>query len=86
MIKMQYDMTGMKPMNRETAAEIAISASKFESTFTMESGNSIINMKSMLGLLSYALPMTGVVNLAAEGSDEAEMMEKMKKILDDLKN
>lgn len=74
MIKKQFDMTFLKPFTRESAAEIAIAASKFECTFTMESGNSIINMKSMLGLLSHARPMHGQVNLVADGIDEEDAM------------
>ena len=81
MIKKMYNMTEMKPFNRESAAEVAIAASKFDSTFTMESGNSIINMKSMLGLLSHALPK-GEIALVADGADEAEAMEAVCQLLE----
>ncbi|MBE5779640.1 MAG: HPr family phosphocarrier protein [Clostridiales bacterium] len=75
MIKQKFDLTGLKPFSRESAAEIAIAASRFESILTMESGNSIINMKSMLGLLSHAVPMKGEVTLVADGADETQVME-----------
>ena len=82
MLKRQFDLSGVKPFNRESTAEIAIAASRFESTFTMESGNSIINRKSMLGLLSHALPMKGEVTLAADGPDEEQVMDAILALLD----
>jgi phosphotransferase system HPr (HPr) family protein len=81
MIKKTFDMTGMKPFNRESAAEVAIAASKFDSTFTMEHGNSIINMKSMLGLLSHALPK-GEISLVADGADENQAMDVVCELLE----
>lgn len=82
MLKRQFDLTGVKPFNRESAAEIAIAASRYESTLTLESGNSIINMKSMLGLLSHAVPMKGEVTLSADGPDEEQVMDAILSLLE----
>ena len=63
------------PITRETAARIASAASRYESTFTMEHGNSVLNLKSMLGLLSQVLPQDGQVILTTDGQDERQAME-----------
>lgn len=81
MKKITFSMDKMRPFTRETAAEITIAASHFDSTFTMESGNSIINMKSMLGLLSHAI-LKGEVTLVTDGADEEAAMNTVCRLLE----
>lgn len=69
------------PINRESAARIATAASRYQSTFTMEHGNSVINLKSMLGLLSQSFPKDGKVILTADGPDEEDAIEELTKVL-----
>ena len=57
MRKEMLNMKNMRPINREIAGQVATLASRFDCTFVMEFANSIVNMKSMLGLLSQMLPM-----------------------------
>lgn len=71
------------PITRETAAKIAAAASHYDCTFTMEHGNSVLNLKSMLGLLSQVLPQDGVVTLSADGQDEKQAMEAVCQIIMD---
>ena len=47
----------------------------------MEFANSIVNMKSMLGLLSQMLPMNDTVALRTEGDGENEAMDAMLKLV-----
>ncbi|MDD3334851.1 MAG: HPr family phosphocarrier protein [Eubacteriales bacterium] len=75
------NITSLLPINREKAAAIAKAASRYECTFLMEHGNSILNMKSMLGLLSQSFPQDGVVTLAADGVDEEQAMEEVLSLL-----
>ena len=69
------------PINRETAARIVTTASRYRSTFTMEHGNSVINLKSMLGLLSQAVPKDGQITLTADGPDEEDAIGALKDVL-----
>ena len=76
------DLENMIPINREIAARVATVASHYDCTFVMEFANSILNMKSMLGLLSQTLPMNDTVMLRAEGEGENEAMDAMLKLLE----
>lgn len=58
MRKEMLNLKNMRPINREIAGQVATLASRFDCTFVMEFANSIVNMKSMLGLLSQMLPMS----------------------------
>lgn len=71
MIRQPINIKALLPMKRQTAAEIASMASRFDCTFTFESRNVILNAKSMLGLLSMALPEDGDVTVNMDGKDEA---------------
>lgn len=81
MIQEKVNLKTLLPMKRQTAAEVATLASRFECTFTLEAQNLILNAKSMLGLLSMALPTDGEVLLTADGTDEAQAVASMKDLL-----
>lgn len=70
MIRRDINIKELLPMKRQTAAEIATLASRFECTFTLEARNVILNAKSMLGLLSMALPDDGQITVNVDGKDE----------------
>lgn len=75
------NISHLLPITRETAANIATCASRYECTFTMVHGNSVLNMKSMLGLLSQILPRDGQVTLTADGEDEDRAIADMQRLL-----
>jgi phosphotransferase system HPr (HPr) family protein len=81
MIRQPINIKSLLPMKRQTAAEIATMASRFDCTFTLESRNVILNAKSMLGLLSMALPESGEVLLTADGKDEAAAITAMSDLI-----
>lgn len=82
MKQVSVNLSSLLPVTRATAAKIASAASRYECTFTMEHGNSILNMKSMLGLLSQMMPKDGVVLLTADGPDEEQAMEAVLALID----
>lgn len=75
------DLSRFLPIDRETAAKIATTASHYECTFTMEHGNSVLNLKSMLGLLSQIMPKDGIVTLKADGADEEAALADLLKVV-----
>lgn len=77
MIRESINLLPILPMKRQSAASIASLASRFDCTFTLEAQNVILNAKSMLGLLSMALPESGDVVLCADGDDETEAIRAM---------
>lgn len=77
MIREPINLKPILPMKRQTAAEIATLASRYDCTFVFESRNVILNAKSMLGLLSMTIPEDGEVTITADGTDEAAAVSAM---------
>ncbi len=84
MIQLPINLKPLLPMSRVTAAAIATQASRNECTFTLEARNVILNAKSMLGLLSMALPEDGQVVLKVDGENEEAALKGMKDLLNRL--
>lgn len=70
MIRTQLDLQPMIPFTRMTAARLAAAAGKFDCRLTLECEGLVLNMKSMLGLLSQAKLPDGKATLVADGPDE----------------
>lgn len=81
MIRQPANIKPILPMKRQTAAEIATLASRYDCTFTLESRNVILNAKSMLGLLSMALPDDGEIIISVDGQDEQAAINAMNDLL-----
>lgn len=84
MIRISVDLTHHLPVSRDTAAQIAYAASRFESTVTLEGEGLVLNLKSMIGLLSQSIPKAGSVDLVISGPDEAAALESLQKLLQKL--
>lgn len=78
MIRIPVTIPQHLPISRETAAKIARAASGFESTVTLEGEGLVLNLKSMIGLLSQSLPSEGDVQLVISGPDEEQAKEQLK--------
>lgn len=70
MIRKTITFPGSKPITRALAAEIVQAASDFEARVMIQREQKIINVKSMLGLLSLGLEEQTQMCLIAEGPDE----------------
>ena len=71
MIRTVLDLQPIMPFTRATAARLAAAASRYECRLTLECEGLVLNMKSMLGLLSQARLPDGKATLVADGPDEA---------------
>ena len=70
MIHTELNLKPIMPFTRTAAAKLAATASKFDSRLTLECEGLVLNMKSMLGLLSQTKLPQGKATLVAEGADE----------------
>ncbi|HNX62739.1 MAG TPA: HPr family phosphocarrier protein [Candidatus Limiplasma sp.] len=70
MIRTELDLRPLMPFTRLTAARLATAAGRYESRLTLECEGLVLNMKSMLGLLSQAKLPDGRAMLVADGPDE----------------
>lgn len=71
MIRTELNLQPMMPFTRAAAAQLAATASRFDCRLTLECESLVLNMKSMLGLLSQAKLPQGRATLVADGPDEA---------------
>ena len=56
-------------------------ASQFESKIQVESGQKVVNAKSIMGMMTLGLDSGESVNLCADGSDEEEAINSIEKYL-----
>ena len=70
MIRTELDLRPLMPFTRLTAARLATAAGRYECRLTLECEGLVLNMKSMLGLLSQAKLPDGRAMLVADGPDE----------------
>ena len=75
MIRTQADLRNHNIIGRERAALIASTASRFQSTLTLERDGIVLNLKSMIGLLSQTIPKDGQIWIVADGEDEQAATE-----------
>ena len=81
MIKVPVELTSYLPIQRETAMQIANAACKYESTMTLERDGIVLNLKSMIGLLSQSIPKDGKMVLVVDGEDEQAAAQAVLKII-----
>ena len=74
MIRTPADLSQLLPIGRAKAAEIATIAGKYQSMATLERDGIVLNLKSMIGLLSQSIPKDGSMTLVADGVGEKEAM------------
>lgn len=70
MIRTKVNLKELMPINREKAAIIAKISSKYSCTLTLECDSIVLNVKSLIGLLSQSIPKDGNMWLVADGHDE----------------
>ena len=85
MIKTQVDLRNHNIIGRERAALIASTASRFQSTLTLERDGIVLNLKSMIGLLSQSIPRDGRMEIVADGPQEDAASRAMVELLEQLR-
>ena len=75
------DLRNHNIIGRERAALIASTASRFQSTLTLERDGIVLNLKSMIGLLSQTIPKDGLIWVVADGVDEQAATDAVMSVL-----
>ena len=81
MIKSEVNLSKHMPIQREMAMKITAMSDKFHSTLTLEHKGIILNLKSMIGLLSQSIPKDGSMTLVVDGEDETAAMNAILDII-----
>ena len=83
MIKVDVNMSKHMPIQREMAMKITAVSDKFHATLTLEHKGIVLNLKSMIGLLSQSIPKDGNMVLVADGSDEKTALEAVLAVINE---
>ena len=81
MIKATVNMSKFMPIQREMAMKITNTADKYQATLTLEHKGIVLNLKSMIGLLSQSIPKDGIMTLVADGADEQNALKAVLEVL-----
>lgn len=81
MIKSEVNLSKHMPIQREMAMKITGVSDKFVSTITLEHKGIVLNLKSMIGLLSQSIPKDGSMTLVVDGEDETAAMNAILDII-----
>ena len=83
MIKADVNLSKFMPIQREMAMKITAVSDKYHSTLTLEHQGIVLNLKSMIGLLSQTIPKDGCMVLVADGIDEKEALNAILAIINE---
>ena len=85
MIKTPLDLAAVLPFSRDKATAIAREASRYECVITLQDPSVIINLKSMIGLLSMAIKGTAPIMLVCDGTDEEQAAQAVSALIESMK-
>ena len=83
MIKVEVNLSKHMPIQREMAMKITSVADKYLATLTLEHKGIVLNLKSMIGLLSQSIPKDGSMTLVADGKDEKTALEAVLAVINE---
>lgn len=82
MIKRPFVLPKDQPLTRGTAAALVQLAQGFASSLTVEQAEKVVNLKSMLGLLSLGTSLDHPMTVMAIGEDEERAMEAIQALIE----
>ena len=74
-------LASTKGLHAELASKIVALAGKYHAEVQIKYENQIINAKSVLGLISLAIPYGENLEIIATGTDAEKAVEKIRKLL-----
>lgn len=81
MLKCDVNLSRHMPIQREMAMKITAVSDRYQSTLTLEHKGIVLNLKSMIGLLSQSIPKDGNMTLVADGCDENEALQAVLRVM-----
>lgn len=80
MITKQFTVLNKLGIHARPAAQFVRVASRFQSDVTVEKDDESVDGKSIMGLMMLAVGWGAVVNVTADGPDEAEMIAALEEL------
>ena len=83
MIRKTIVFPNHEPLTRSHAAQLVQIASRFDARIMIEHDASVVNAKSMLGLLSLGMDARKELTLRVDGTDEQAAADAISKLLNE---
>lgn len=85
MTRLAVTLKELMPIDRRTAKELADAASRHACAVTLESEGVVLNVKSMIGLLSQSVSADGRMMICASGEGEEAAAKQLCDLIERLK-
>jgi phosphocarrier protein HPr len=86
MLTREFTINNKSGLHARPASLWVQTASKFRSSIKIKRGDSAVDGKSILGILSLGLSTGSVIELLVDGEDETEAVAALEKLMIDLEN
>lgn len=81
MIKHEFDITSETGIHARPATMLVQTAGKYNSDINLEYNDKSVNLKSIMGVMSLGVGQGSKVTITADGDDEKEAIEGIKKVM-----
>lgn len=81
MTEKNFIVTADSGIHARPATVLVQEASKFESDINIEYKGKVINLKSIMGVMSLGIPKNAEIKITANGSDEAEALHALEAVI-----
>ncbi|MFJ7666112.1 HPr family phosphocarrier protein [Lysinibacillus sp. NPDC097195] len=76
-----FNITVLEGLHARPATLLVTTVSAFESEVSITYNKKSANLKSILGVLSLAVSPGSIIEIAAEGSDASELLDKVTEVI-----
>lgn len=83
MVSKLFIITAETGLHARPATQLVQEASKYASKISLKYGSTIVNLKSIMGVMSLAVGKGGHITISATGSDENKALTGIEKRLKD---
>lgn len=81
---LKFTVTDPVGLYATPTTELVNAVKQFHSDVTIKYGNKVVNLKSMMGVLSLGVPTKAVLEITVDGGDEKQAIEEIKNKINEL--
>lgn len=81
MINQTFTIIDQVGIHARPATTLVQTASKFNADIYLEYNGKIVNLKSIMGVMSLGIPKDAVIKITAQGADEEDAIATLEKVM-----
>lgn len=81
MLEKQFKITSETGLHARVSSQLVREASSFTSKISLSVGDTTVDFKSIMGVMSLGVPTKATVEIVAEGEDEKEVIAKIAEVI-----